>query len=434
MSVLIARLARGRGIIALADQMMVSLSNFLGGIILVRALGLSEFGKYTIAYAFLLYANSLQMSFIASPMLSLAPLMEAKEKRRFVEGMLTIQILASLLLFLIFAAAGAVSLIFTTFFPLRTVFAFACCVGTFQLQDWLRRYYFLSHKGKLALASDFISYVVQLLLLASLWRLHSLTLCRTFLAMCATSVLGFAIGPITDHIRPAMGNLRNTWAQCRALSRDMLLSNQVRWFGSQGVFLAGTAILGTAMAGGLRAAQNIAGPLYLFLLALENVVPIRIAEELKRRGPAGAQGFTQRAIFAGAAASGIIILPIAVFGRTLLRHIYGPALVPFYLPMLLTLLSVVLQGMISMWVYFYRGIRDSRAILFTSGIITIGSMTIVYWFGHIWQASGIVSAVLFGQVLALGYCILHWKLSRKNFLFNYQESIQSADEGAVSLE
>jgi len=340
----------------------VSLSNFLGGIILVRALGLSEFGKYTIAYAFLLYANSLQMSFIASPMLSLAPLMEAKEKRRFVEGMLTIQILASLLLFLIFAAAGAVSLIFTTFFPLRTVFAFACCVGTFQLQDWLRRYYFLSHKGKLALASDFISYVVQ------------------------------------------------------------------------GVFLAGTAILGTAMAGGLRAAQNIAGPLYLFLLALENVVPIRIAEELKRRGPAGAQGFTQRAIFAGAAASGIIILPIAVFGRTLLRHIYGPALVPFYLPMLLTLLSVVLQGMISMWVYFYRGIRDSRAILFTSGIITIGSMTIVYWFGHIWQASGIVSAVLFGQVLALGYCILHWKLSRKNFLFNYQESIQSADEGAVSLE
>jgi hypothetical protein len=106
-------------------------------------------------------------------------------------------------------------------------------------------------------------------------------------------------------------------------------------------------------------------------------------------------------------------------------------LVPFYLPMLLTLLSVVLQGMISMWFYFYRGLKDSRAILSTSAVITIGSMAMVYWFGHLWQASGIVSAILFGQVLALGYCILHWRLSRKDHLLNYHESIESADAGAA---
>jgi O-antigen/teichoic acid export membrane protein len=433
MPYLIARLSRGRGAIALADQMMVSLSNFLGGIILVRALGLSEFGKYTIAYAVLLYANSLQLSFIASPMLSLAPLMETREKRQFVEGMLAIQILASLLLFLTFAVAGAVSRIFTTLFPLRTVLAFACCVGTFQLQDWLRRYYFLFHKQKLALVSDFISYVLQLLLLFSLWRLHSLTLLRTFLAICATSAVGFAMGPVTDHIRPAMGHLRNTWSQCKALSRDMLFSNQVRWFGTQGILLVGTAILGTTIAGGLRAAQNLAGPLYLFVLALENVVPIRIAEELRSKGPAGAHRFTQRAIFAGAAASGLIIVPIAVFGKSLLGHIYGPALAPFYLPMLLTMLSVVLQGIISMWLYLYRGLKDSRAILFTTVLNTVGCVAIVYWSAHVWQASGIVFAAMFGQVLALGYCMLHWRTSHKDFLFDHYESIQSADERAASL-
>jgi O-antigen/teichoic acid export membrane protein len=431
MPVLIASLVRGRGIVALADQMMVSLSNFLGGIILVRALGLSEFGKYTIAYAFLLYANSLQMSFIASPMLSLAPLMEAKQKRQFVEGMLTIQILASFLLSLAFAIAGSVSSIFTAFFPLRTALAFACCVGTFQLQDWLRRYYFLCHKEKLALVSDFISYVVQLVLLFSLWRFHGLTLLRAFLAICATSVLGFAMGPITDRLRPTMGNLRNTWTQCKVLSRDMIFANQVRWFGTQGILLIGTAILGTAMTGGLRAAQNLAGPLLVFVLSLENVVPIRVAEELKSRGPIGAHRFICRAIFAGVAAAGFLIVPIAVFGRPLLIHIYGPALAPFYPPMLLTMLSVVLAGINSMWLYLYRGLKDSRAILFIAILSTVGCVATVYWFAHMWQAIGIVLATMSGQVMALGYSILHWRASREKLLLDQQLTTSPGSNGAV---
>ena len=71
LSALFARLSRGRGPIALADQMMVSAANFAGGIVLVRGLGLEEFGKYSIAYSLLLFANALQMSFVASPMLNI---------------------------------------------------------------------------------------------------------------------------------------------------------------------------------------------------------------------------------------------------------------------------------------------------------------------------------------------------------------------------
>src|SRR5580698_6815476 len=220
-SIIMARVSRGRSAAALADQIIVSGSNFAASIVLVRGLGLSEFGKYSIAYAFLLYANVLQMSFVASPMLSIAPLMSGKEKRQFVDGMLTIQLLASLVAFVVFAIAGATSRLFTTFFSLPNIFAFACCVGTFQLQDWLRRYYFLYHKGKLAITSDFISYFVQLLLLLVLWRVGQLTLLRTFLVMCITSVAGFLMGPLTDRLRPEIVHLRETWARCKSLSRDL---------------------------------------------------------------------------------------------------------------------------------------------------------------------------------------------------------------------
>ena len=93
------QIIRGRGGIAIADQVMVSASNFVAGVVLVRALGLAEFGKYAVAYAVLLYANSLQMSFVGSPMLSIAPLIEGDERTRFLNGMFSLQLIASGLLF-----------------------------------------------------------------------------------------------------------------------------------------------------------------------------------------------------------------------------------------------------------------------------------------------------------------------------------------------
>ena len=412
---------------------MISASNFATGIILVRGLGLTDFGKYSIAYVLLLYANSLQMSFVASPMLSLAPLMEEEQRRHFVDGMLAIQLLASVALLTVFALVGGVARIFTPFFSLPVVFAFACCVGTFQLQDWLRRYYFLYNKARFAIVSDFISYFVQLLMLFVLWRLHQLNLFRTFIVMCATSVAAVTMGPITDRLRPEIGRIRMTWAHCKALSSGLALSFQVRWLGSQGVFLIGTAILGTTAAGGLRASQYIAGPLYLFLLSSENVVPIRIAEELRKNGPVGAHAFTMRIIAIAVAASVGIIAPIAFFGRSILAFIYGPAVAVFYLPMVLTLVCTVLQGTTTMWFHLYRGMRDSRAIVMATAINAIGSVATIYWFGHLWHATGIVLATMLGQIVTFAYCMLHWRASREKFLLHQEFSKSPGNNGAVVI-
>ena len=417
-----ARVFRGRSTVALADQVVISGSNFVTNVVLVRALGLSEYGKYSIAYLLLLYANALQMSFVASPMLSIAPLMSGKEKRQFVDGMLTIQLLASLVAFVVFAIAGATSRLFTTFFSLPNIFAFACCVGTFQLQDWLRRYYFLYHKGKLAITSDFISYFVQLLLMLALWRVSQLTLFRTFLVMCITSVAGFLLGPITDRLWPEMAHLRETWARCKGLSRDLLIANQVRWFGVQGVLLIGTGIVGAAAAGGLRATLGLAGPVNLVLTSIENVVPIRIAEELKKTGAQGAYRFTRRAIVIGTALFGLLLVPVGIFGRPILRFLYGPAMVAFYVPMLLQLASIVVQIASNLWVYFYRGVRDTRALLRGNALSAIASVATVYLFGHLWQAPGIVLSSLFGLASAVVYFIVHWMRCREELLLRYPHS------------
>lgn len=419
MSELFVRLLRGRGPIALADQMMVSAANFACGIVLVRGLGLTEFGKYSIAYSLLLFANALQMSFVASPMLNIGPLLHKEEKAHFVNGMLTLQILASILLFAVFALVGLAARLFTTFYSVPCILLFSCCIGTYQLQDWLRRYYFLASKGKHALATDFISYCVQFVLLLLLWRMGRLSLVLTFLVMCVTSVAAVVMGPITDRLRPSWGTLGATWKRCRSLSRDLLISSQVRWLGTQGLFLIGAFVLGSAGIGGLRATQSVGGPVYLILMSFENVVPIRLAEELKREGAIGTYVLAQRWIFGATLFFAVATLPIGFFGKTILRVLYGPALVAFYWPMLLQLLTIVVSAATMLWFHFYRTVHETPVMLQANGLAALANLLTVYWFGHLWNASGIVISMLLGQVVIALHCMLYWARHRDEILARY---------------
>ncbi len=424
-SAVLARFLRWRSSMALADQMMISASNFATGIVLVRGLGLSEFGKYSIAYALLLYANALQMSFIASPMLSIAPLLGESDKRQFVNGMLAFQILSSMLLFVVFALVGGVARIFTTYYSLPCVLAFACCVGTFQLQDWLRRYYFLYRKGKLAIASDFISYLGQFVLLLVLWRMGRLSLLLTFLVMCVTSVAAVIMGPITDRLRPAMGELRETWDRCKGLSRDLLVAGQVRWLGNQGVILVGAAIVGSSGIGGLRAVQSLAGPVALVLMSLENYFPIRIAEEITRKGAVGAHALVERVTIVGIVCFTLLITPVGILGKPILKLLYGQAMVAFYKPMLLQLTAVLAGSAAMLWFHLYRGVQDARAILRANIFASISNAITIYWFGRFWGASGIVLSSLFAQVTMVGYCMFHWKRHNEELKFRHPPGVHS---------
>lgn len=408
------RIIRGRGGFAIADQVLVSASNFVAGVVLVRGLGLTEFGKYAVAYAVLLYANSLQMSFVGSPMLSIGPLIEGDERRAFLNGMFSLQLIASGLLFAIAALLGVIALKFTHFFTLQCTFLFACCIGTFQLQDWVRRYYFLERKPALALASDFISYTIQLGVFFLCWRTGALSLLRTFAIMVATSVVGFALIFLTERLRPSLGHLSSAWGQCKRLSKGMVIANQARWLGLQGILLIGASILGPTAIGGLRASQNLSGPVYLFLIATENILPLRLAEVLKLRGKMAGYHFIQRTIAGCTLAFGLVVVLVGIFGRQLLGFLYGPELKQYYVPMLFQLFSIVVQAAITMWFFLYRGIGDTRALVRASLIGAFANLACVYPLGIRWGASGIVMSTVVGQTLTLVFCWIHWREHTKS--------------------
>jgi len=419
---------------ALVDQALISGSNFAANIVLVRGLGLTDFGKYYVAYAVILYANALQVSFITTPMLITAPMLDGDDKTRLLNGMLTMQLLASILLFAIFAIAGAVLHLFTSYYSLPCILAIAFSIGTYQLQDWLRRYYFLTSRGNLAIVCDFISYFVQLVLLAALAWTKNLTLPLTFWAITLTSLAAFSMGPITDRLRPSITRMRETWARCKRLSRELFIANQVRWFGDQGILLIGTSIVGATNVGGLRATQSLAGPVNIALTSLDNVLPMKIGELLKTKGTAGAYSYIRKAMIVSTLALGLLLIPIAIFGRSILRIVYGAAVVAFYVPMLLQLANMVIGIVTRLWFYFYRGVHDTRAVLRANALCTIVGVSTLFILGPLWKSTGVVLASLCSYVAIVVYCVYHWNRYKEELLLRFpgDSSVVAATSGSKS--
>src|ERR1035438_8994422 len=164
------------------DQAIVSGSNFITGIVLVRGLGLVEFGRFTVAYAVLLLANSIQLSFISSPMITLGSLCATpSEQRRFVRGMYGVQLIFCCLVSVAcIVAAGIYVVRAHGAVPLRMIAAFGAAVALYLMQDWLRRYYFTVGKPAAPVWNDAISYVGQVVVLCMLWWMRWLSIETAF--------------------------------------------------------------------------------------------------------------------------------------------------------------------------------------------------------------------------------------------------------------
>lgn len=167
----------------LADQIMVSGMNFLTGVLLARFLGVESYGQFVLLYAVLLYVNVLQVALIIAPMISIAPQISSDaERNKYFKGLITLQLLSSFILSIIIFSGGQVvekhyhlwNVDVNILLPLTTTILF------FQLQDWLRRYYFVCRKGKAVFINDGISYGGQIALLILLYRLGSLSIANAF--------------------------------------------------------------------------------------------------------------------------------------------------------------------------------------------------------------------------------------------------------------
>lgn len=386
----------------LADQITVSALNFATGILLARFLGIEAYGKFVLSYSALLYANTLQQALIIAPMLSIAPQLNGSEKEKYLRGMLSSQIVLGVLLGVaVFIFGNAINFTHSWNF-LSESFSLSLSIVFFQLQDWLRRYYFISRKAASAFVNDFLSYGGQVLVLIILFKTKTLSINSVFWAIAITSAFAFITGIVVERLYPLRQQILQTFQKSWRTGLNLLLAGQVNWLGSQGILVLSGLILGPQALGGLRAAQNITGPFNILFQGMENFVPIKASQKYAQNQLMGLSHFLFKVSLIGGI---ILVIPcavISIFSKSLTVLAYGSEYSEYSYLVIWQLVICLVTFLTFQAFYFFRTIDETHQILFGSIISTSISVASALALGTWLGTSGIVLSILLGQI---GYIV-----------------------------
>jgi O-antigen/teichoic acid export membrane protein len=346
----ILRQLLGREAWALTDQAVVSGTNFLTVVMLTRFMGLPEFGVFGLAWMSVLFVNSLQTALIISPMMSIGPKQEEKERPCYF-GAVVFQelVLVSLCFVLVFVALKLSG----NFFPhaslqqlallRRLALPLAVSAFAYQMQDFLRRYFFATRQSPRALADDALSYLTQLPLLFLLHRAGHLTSVTALWVMAGTSLLGLVPGwlwmePIEFNREWIRAISRRHWKLSRWLTGASLL----QWTSGNLFVLAAPIYYGPAAFAVLRDSQNMMGVTHVWFQGLDNVVPVETARRLRKGGVASMLAYTRSILLKWGGLTLLFAIVMAAAPGFWLHLIYSPEMAQYgYILRLYALLYVI---------------------------------------------------------------------------------------------
>jgi O-antigen/teichoic acid export membrane protein len=348
---------------ALVDQGISSAVSFLTGVLVARLLGPESFGVFALLFMAVLFFNSVQYAIVISPMMSIAPQMNADEQARFFKGnghaaLILIAISAVLTLLASFAMDSLKPE--WGFRPYR--WALVAAIAAAQMQEFYRRLLFTEQRPRLAALSGAWRYLLQLggLTLVYAYNLTDLNVILWLIAGSALIGAGFA------HYRQpvlnwAPGEFRRAALRNWVSGRWILGSTILQWLTGNFFAVAAGALVGPIAVGVLRAAQQLLAPVQIITLAATNIIPIQSAHLLRNGGPQKMTAYLKKLALIGTMSIGFVGLIIAVPGSFWLTLVFGEkfagygALLPWYAGIALLVFwhQLILAGL--------RALEDTKA-------------------------------------------------------------------------
>jgi O-antigen/teichoic acid export membrane protein len=388
----------------MADQALVSGMNFLTTAILARMLGVHGFGVFSVFYIVLQYLNTIPMAINVSPMMSLAPqLRDEGESRRFLRGMAGYQIVLSSGL----CAGTSIFLVASEFrlSPWKSepglLLPFILTILFFQTQDWFRRFCYVQNDGRMVFWNDVISYMGQVAAFGLLWWLHCMSVNAAYYAIAFTSLAALVAGSMASDIGSSWPETKAAFARTWSTGRTLLLTTQVQWLGSQGIFLIVAAIAGVSAASGIRAALVLMGPVIMFYQLLDNVIPVRAAIAYAEGGQHGLVAYLRRTGVFVAAFTFPLILFACFFAGPIMSAVFGRAYGGFSV---LVIWGGVYMAtlLVAKWLAYYHRTVDSTAVLArTAMIVSPISVIACLLLTRRYGGAGGLAAAAAGQIVSV---------------------------------
>ena len=268
-----------KGSLAIADQGIFAVSNFLLNILLVRWLAPSDYGAFALAYSVFLFLLIVHNALVITPMLVFGP---GKYRERFSEylgillrGHFALMVPGSALLV---AAAFLLGSIFSTVVE-RAFFNLALAAPFILLLWLLRRAFYARLDPVWAAASGVVYFLILVAGTALLHRAGVLSPATGFLGMAAASLITSAL--LLFRLRPTLATDRSTiravFAAHWNYGRWVAAGAFPNWVTDNIYYIVLPAWMGLAEAGALKALMNLAQPASQSISALGTLlVPILV--------------------------------------------------------------------------------------------------------------------------------------------------------------
>jgi O-antigen/teichoic acid export membrane protein len=339
------RQLRGRETWALTDQAVVSATNFLTNVMLARFMGLREFGIFALCWMCVLFVNSLQFALVISPMMSVGP-KQSEEDRPSYFGAVVFQelVLVSLCFALVYVGMEIFGGDFRHVDVRHLAFPLAAAAFAYQMQDFVRRYFFATAQSRRAFLDDVLSYLPQLPILFVLHAIGHLNSVTALWTMSGTSLFGLAVGwlwvePLQFHWARIKSVASHQWR----FSRWLGVSAVLQWTSGNLFVLAAPVFYGAAAAGVLKASQNLMGVTHIWFQGLDNVVPVETARRLHEKGVRSMLAYTRSILLKWGGLTLLFATVMGIAPGLWLRLVYGPEMIQYgYILRLYALLYVLI--------------------------------------------------------------------------------------------
>jgi len=309
-------------ILVLFDQALVSGVNFIVAILLARLLGAASFGLFAFGWMLVLFASSIQLAFIVSPLFTLFP--KHQHPNDYLRGAHSIQWLFSLVTFVMGFAVVKGVFIYQPAWEIKGVlFSLPLVTALFVLQDFYRRVNFTLKKPLRSLLADGIAYGGQPLVVLVLHQFEMLSIHHIFLAISA--LFGVAIIYSSTQLKLTLKPLRikNTITENWSFSKYLVGTALLQWVSGNFFIIVAGGLLGPIAIGAIRIAQNVVGVLHVLFSAMENIIPIKGAEILNQKGGLKAIRYFKTMLLKGGGVTLVVLLLIALFSKQVVALFYG---------------------------------------------------------------------------------------------------------------